>query len=354
MSVPDLINSIDRPALLERIGDCEVILSVSGGKDSTAAGLLLKELEIPFRCIHMATGWEHRETDRYVREKLPDILGPITILSAGIELEEDAEVLARTFCLRWGLGESAMVRLVIGRGGVFPSRTMRFCTSELKKAVAAAFFNDLDADPINVVGVRAQESKKRATYEEWEESEMVGGEVWRPLLHWSADDVKAMHARHGIKPNPLYLLGAQRVGCWPCVNASKADLRIMGTRDTQRVAMLKDLERLAKELTEARYALKGESLESKGFSAPAWFVNPNPRRWKVTESVEVPGEVDLFGNPRMEVRTRIVRQGNLVGIEEVIRWAMSDAAEDQVELFDDAGQSSCGGWGLCDMGAVAK
>lgn len=38
-------------------------------------------------------------------------------------------------------------------------------------------------------------------------------EVWRPLLTWSYDDVIEIHQAFGIKPNPLYLKGAERVGC---------------------------------------------------------------------------------------------------------------------------------------------
>ena len=59
----------------ERIATSAVVLSVSGGKDSTATGLLLRERGIQFRAVHMDTGWEHQATERYVRDDLPKALG---------------------------------------------------------------------------------------------------------------------------------------------------------------------------------------------------------------------------------------------------------------------------------------
>ena len=52
------------------------------------------------------------------------------------------------------------------------------------------------------------------------------GAVWRPLLAWSIADVWAMHARHGVDPNPLYLQDAKRVGCAPCIFAQLEEIRL--------------------------------------------------------------------------------------------------------------------------------
>jgi len=62
---------------------------------------------------------------------------------------------------------------------------------------------------------------------EWDSSGRFGCDVWSPLTRWTLDDVIAIHRHHDLRPNPLYLLGAARVGCWPCIFARKAELRLI-------------------------------------------------------------------------------------------------------------------------------
>ena len=45
------------------------------------------------------------------------------------------------------------------------------------------------------------------------------------MFDWTAEDVFAMHDKHGIEPNPLYKLGAGRVGCFPCVMVNHGEMR---------------------------------------------------------------------------------------------------------------------------------
>lgn len=59
---------------------------------------------------------------------------------------------------------------------------------------------------------------------EWERSSTFDCEVWRPILSWTEQQVVDIHRRHGLPPHPLYLLGAERVGCWPCIYVRKAEM----------------------------------------------------------------------------------------------------------------------------------
>src|SRR3990167_960599 len=193
-------------SLDSRLANALVIASVSGGKDSAAMSLWLTEQRIEHRRVFLDTGWEHPATYEYLRGPLTAALGPIE------------EVRAQR-----GIVET------IRRRGMFPSRTRRFCTQEFKVFPARDYFKarflDRGVEIVNAVGIRGTESEARSRLFEWEYEPTFGCEVWRPLIAWTEQDVIDMHRRHGLAPNPLYLQGARRVGCWPCIYASKDELR---------------------------------------------------------------------------------------------------------------------------------
>lgn len=116
--------------------------------------------------------------------------------------------------------------------GRFPSAKAAFCSEELKRnpIVRQVQMPLLQAgdDIISWQGVRADESPKRALLTELELKLKVENqaELWnyRPILKWTVEQVFAMHAKHGIEPNPLYKQGMGRVGCMPCINCRKDEL----------------------------------------------------------------------------------------------------------------------------------
>lgn len=113
------------------------IVSVSGGKDSTAAALHLREQGIPFRAVFFDTGWESPITYRYLRDVVPGAIGVTPTWHRRLpdlspRLEEIAESVEAVLGLPigpFGDRKSAMVRWSL-RKGMFPSRTKRWCTTE--------------------------------------------------------------------------------------------------------------------------------------------------------------------------------------------------------------------------------
>lgn len=212
-----------RAAVLHRIAGRRVVASVSGGKDSAAMSLYLTELGIDHDRVFMDTGWEAQVTYDYLRGPLTDRLGPITEIR----------------------GELDFVQLV-EKKGLFPSRVMRFCTEELKVKPVQRWLTaqtEIHGECINTVGIRRAESRARSQMPEWEWSEGFDLEVWRPLIHWTAADVVEIHRRHGLAMNPLYELGASRVGCWPCIHARKAEIALVARLDPERIDLIRQLER---------------------------------------------------------------------------------------------------------------
>lgn len=134
----------------------QVVASVSGGKDSTAMCLWLREQGIEHSRVFADTGWEATETYDYLDE-LRDILGPITQVQ-NLKLWEKARP-----------GEGGMVEL-IRQKQMFPSRTRRFCTEQLKLKPLQAFMDicSMAGPVVNAIGIRAAESTARSKLTEWE------------------------------------------------------------------------------------------------------------------------------------------------------------------------------------------
>lgn len=132
------------------------------------------------------------------------------------------------------------------RKGRFPSTKARFCTQELKLLPTKRFLDLLSeyGEVVSVSGVRRDESPERSRLAEWGNplESYFGLREWRPLIHWTLDDVLAIHRRYGIPLNPLYAKGARRVGCFPCINSSKTELRAVAQFFPDRVNQLRDWE----------------------------------------------------------------------------------------------------------------
>lgn len=263
----------------ERLAGRVVVASVSGGKDSAAMCLWLAEQGIEHRRVFADTGWEHPLTYEYIRGPLTEKLGPIDEVRGPWTFE-------------------TLVRQKV----MFPSRRkFRFCSSELKVEPIKAYFAQLpdDRDYINAVGIRRAESLKRANATEWEWQPDFDCWLWRPLVEWTVQDVIAIHRRHRLVMNPLYAMGASRVGCWPCINANKRELRLVAETDPGRIDRIRRLEAQA---------------QAGSRSKPTMFT--------------------LRPNGVKHVRK---------GIDEVIEWAKSDAPEPPT-MFDDG----CMRWGMCE------
>ena len=245
------------------------VISVSGGKDSTALLLLAKDREAEnLQAVFADTGNEHPQTYEYI-QYLSDTVHPVRTIKA--DFSEQIKKKRDYVRNKWpekGVPEEKIQRalavlhptgipfldLCIWKG-IFPDTFFRFCSKMLKRDVlfeqAHMPLTDLGDDVWSWQGVRADESPKRANLPELEE---VGGGLWnyRPILQWTADQCFEMHDRHGIKPNPLYTQGMARVGCMPCIHERKDSLLEISKRFPEVIERIAEWERIVSEANPTR------------------------------------------------------------------------------------------------------
>lgn len=273
--------------------DLPLVVSVSGGKDSTACMIALREAGLAFRAVFADTGWEAPETYVYL-DTLRSIFGPIDVVRGPETLLERAR-----------------------RGGGFPLRAGRWCTDELKVKPLRSY-HDKIGETVSVVGVRAQESESRRDLPEIEDSQWWGGWVWRPLIAWSELDVYEAHRRASVPLNPLYLRGHDRVGCYPCIHERKSGIALIAEYAPGRIDEIREAER---DITRLRRDRNAET--------PGRYAH----------------EVATFFQPRPSgtgVRDRAV------GIDDVVAWSRTTAGGRQLPLLPDPPSGGCFRLGFCE------
>lgn len=311
------------------------VVSVSGGKDSTALLLLAIERDPEnLQAVFADTGNEHAQTYEYVTY-LNDEVFPIRTIRADFS----AQVRAKRDKIQelWSADGVPQEKIDRARAaleptgnpfldlclwkGRFPSTRARFCSEELKRNPIIALVHNplLDAgdDVISWQGVRADESPARANLPENECKRVHenGAELWnfRPILQWTVEDVFAMHRKHGVKPNPLYSQGMSRVGCMPCIHARKDELLMIGKRFPDEVARIVEWERLVSE---------GSKRDMSTFFAADRTPGPH------TKDFTLP----------------------MPGIERVIEWSKTSRGGKEIDMFRvlDDGPLCTSVYGLCE------
>lgn len=109
----------------------------------------------------------------------------------------------------------------------------RFCTAELKSQVIAREMRRRfpEGDVVSAVGIRREESAKRARMPAWRQDERTtrkrgAGHTWNPLLGWRRGDVNDYVRIRGDELHEAYRrYGSTRVSCAFCVLGSEHDLR---------------------------------------------------------------------------------------------------------------------------------
>lgn len=158
----------------------------------------------------------------------------------------------------------------------FPSTKARICTEELKvKPMIDFILDNVKGDCTIIQGVRAEESESRRQmkesddffkfyfepygtdrngkpkYHTYRKKDVIAHcdkfevNVFRPIIKKTANEVFNEIFENGSQGNPLYRIGASRVGCWPCVMCKKGEIKMIAKHDPLRIEQLEQLEQLA-------------------------------------------------------------------------------------------------------------
>lgn len=229
---------------------------------------------------------------------------------------EDAEAISELAAALHEPTGNPYLDLCISKGR-FPSRMAQFCTSELKEIpiTEQVVLPMLKAGPLlQWLGIRADESRHRAKQPRFNRHES-GSYLWRPILRWSVQDVWNQHRRHGLKPNPLYEKGMGRVGCMPCINCRKSELRTIAEKFPEHIDRIETWERIV--------------------------ASANKR-----------GAATFF--PAVTDPTDVDRPGTYSGVRTLVEWSKTTRGGRQYGMFFDAqpGSGCTSDLGLCEL-AVA-
>lgn len=231
----------------------------SGGKDSSA--LLIWALEhLPkdkLKFIFCDTGWESPLTYQFIDRVNKELLqGKLIVLKSKkySSLSELARHKKR-----------------------FPSVKARFCTEQLKIVPMIEWILEQTEDFAVYQGIRAEESLNRSRMKQSDDYfkpqllyqqdpyKLIDGKrvrkhspvyyrkvinwlniydcsVERPLFYWKEKDIIKLCKKYNVL-NPLYEMGFNRVGCFPCIMESKAGIKILAEQFPERISEIATLER---------------------------------------------------------------------------------------------------------------
>lgn len=124
-----------------------------------------------------------------------------------------------------------------------PARTAQFCTEMLKlNPTKRWILANISDEYERYSGVRRDESEKRKNTPLRKWDDFFDCYVNHPITDWTKQMCFDYVRQHNEPINPLYSLGFERVGCAPCVNSGKEDIKRWADRFPEMIDKLRGWE----------------------------------------------------------------------------------------------------------------
>jgi 3'-phosphoadenosine 5'-phosphosulfate sulfotransferase (PAPS reductase)/FAD synthetase len=223
-------------AALARGRNTCVAVSISGGKDSSSVAMetvdYLRSINFAGEIIliHSDLGLiEHSQSIQICRRLSARLNVPLVIVHPLREMIE-------RWVYRWQRVVERFTNLETVRISTpFSSAQNRFCTSEEKTVPICRYLKHAYPGKtiLNVVGIRRDESKKRASKPIAENNTLLAvktkgtsGITWLPIADYKIEDIFLSHRRFNFPFHEAYTTyGMSRVSCSFCVLAGETDLQ---------------------------------------------------------------------------------------------------------------------------------
>lgn len=158
-------------------------LALSGGKDSIVMRHLTERAGVRFQSYYVKTGIDFPEVMAFLKREYPDT--------------------------KWIKPPKTFLQLIPKYGA--PLRNRRWCCYVLKE-------KSIPGIPVyrRLMGIRAEESVKRASRGQIDHLIALKQEHYKPIFRWTEADIWEYISKHNLKYPSLYDEGWDRIGCVVC------------------------------------------------------------------------------------------------------------------------------------------
>lgn len=227
------------------------VVGFSGGADSQATALWARKRFPADEIILLNTdagGNEHPITVEFI-EWYSEHVFPVTVVPALIkDLENRGTMPGVSRDRRQQFSDDDLLTFdrLAYINQRFPSRRAQFCTYHLKivpqKRWCQENLIDHGIEFERYIGVRRDESPRRANTPDSQWDEYFDCILHAPIAGWTKTEVFDYLRANGERWNPLYEMFFGRVGCAPCINSGKEDIRNWASRFPEMIDKVREWE----------------------------------------------------------------------------------------------------------------